>query len=99
MKVIFNLGYDGDKDDDRIVEQEMDPAEFGLFCSYETDTLIDMDDTVICFQGSSITLETQEDGTIATIGMVHAYDTDMKSQRARQTEKAKGEPSTLEQMQ
>lgn len=99
MKVIFNLGYDGDKDDDRIVEQEMDPAEFGLFCSYETDTLIDMDDTVICFQGSSIALETQEDGTIATIGTVRAYDTDMKSRRARQAEQAKREPSVFESMQ
>ena len=46
-----------------------------------------------------VTLSHQEDGTIATIGMVHAYDTDMKSQRARRTEKAKGEPSTLEKMQ
>ncbi|WP_298847323.1 hypothetical protein [uncultured Salinicola sp.] len=99
MKVLFNLGYDGDKDDDRIVEQDMDPAEFGLFSSYETDVLIDMDDTVICFQGATITLETQEDGTIAAIGTVHAYDTHMKSRRARQAEKAKHEPSVFEKMQ
>ena len=98
MKVIFDLGYDSDIDDHRIIEQEMDPAEFGLFTAYETDTLIDMDDTVICLQSARMTLETQDDGTIAMIGTICAYDTDMKSRRAQQAEQTKHEPSVFEKM-
>jgi hypothetical protein len=67
---------------DETIEQEMDPAVFGLFLHYNEESLIDLDDKMILFEGAHVALDTNEDGTLEASGIIYGKRMSMSSHRS-----------------